>query len=54
MTEKIKVDRCRLDDNLSSLNPKSDHFSFELWAAKVGQQMKLALKTSLISKRTEI
>jgi len=44
MTKKIKIDQRPLDKNLSLLNPKSDHFNFELWARKVSQQMKTALQ----------
>lgn len=44
MSKKIEINQPLLKKNLSSLDPLSEHFSFELWAAKVSQQMKSALE----------
>ena len=44
MIKKNKINQRLLDKNLSLIDPQSDNFSFELWAAKVSQQMKTALE----------
>ncbi len=46
MIKKNKIDRHLLGKSLSLLDPKSDNFSFDLWAVKVSQQMKTALRAN--------
>ncbi len=41
------------DKILTSLNPQSENFNFELWAREVGQQMKTALYKRLSSSHTK-
>lgn len=54
MTKTNKINYHRLDINLSLLDPLSENFSFELWAAKVARQMKNALETKSTLSRTPV
>lgn len=38
---------------LTSFNPNSEHFNFELWSKEVRQQMLIALQKRLIANRTK-
>ena len=44
MNDKTEIKKSQPDKISSSLNPRSEHFDFELWARKVRQQMMAALE----------
>ena len=52
MTNTTEIKKSRPDKILTSLNPHSSHFNFELWAQEVRQQMQTALQKPLRSRRT--
>ena len=52
MTTTTKIQKGRSDKILTSLNPYSDNFNFELWSSEVRQQMLTALQKPSSSSRT--
>ena len=53
MTNKTEIKKSQSNKILTSLDPQSENFNFELWAREVGQQMKAALYNHLSSSHTE-
>jgi hypothetical protein len=52
MTTTTEIKKSQPDKILTSLNPNSDRFNFELWAREVRQQMLTALQKRLSSSQT--
>ncbi|MDJ0589934.1 MAG: hypothetical protein QNJ72_08045 [Pleurocapsa sp. MO_226.B13] len=49
MTSKTKIQKSQPDKILTSLNPNSEHFNFDIWAREVRQQMRTVLQQRLKS-----